>query len=51
MALKTSDYGYVLENGRIVMEDHCEKLMANQDIQEFYMGIKEELIINDRTNL
>ncbi len=42
MALKTADYGYVLENGRIVMEDSCEKLMASKDIQEFYMGVKEE---------
>ncbi|MBU2513343.1 ABC transporter ATP-binding protein [bacterium] len=42
MALKTSHLGYVLENGRIVMEDTCENLMASEDIKEFYMGIKEE---------
>jgi len=42
MALQNSDYGYVLENGRIVMEDTCEKLMASDDIKEFYMGIKDE---------
>ena len=42
MALKNSEYGYVLENGRIVMEDTCENLMASDDIKEFYMGIKEE---------
>jgi len=42
MALKNSAYGYVLENGRIVMEDTCENLMASDDIKEFYMGIKEE---------
>lgn len=42
MALQNSDYGYVLENGRIVMEDTCENLMASNDIKEFYMGIKEE---------
>ena len=42
MALQNSAYGYVLENGRIVMEDTCENLMASDDIQEFYMGIKEE---------
>ena len=41
MALKNSAYGYVLENGRIVMEDTCESLMASNDIKEFYMGIKE----------
>ena len=42
MALKNSAYGYVLENGRIVMEDTCENLMASDDIKKFYMGIKEE---------
>ena len=42
MALRNSKYGYVLENGRIVMEDTCENLMASDDIKEFYMGIKEE---------
>jgi len=42
MALQNSKYGYVLENGRIVMEDTCENLMASNDIKEFYMGIKEE---------
>lgn len=42
MALKNGHDGYVLENGRIVMEDTCEKLMASEDIKEFYMGIKEE---------
>ena len=42
MALQNSTYGYVLETGRIVMEDTCENLMASDDIKEFYMGIKEE---------
>jgi branched-chain amino acid transport system ATP-binding protein len=42
MALQNSTYGYVLENGRIVMEDTCENLMASDDIKEFYMGVKEE---------
>jgi branched-chain amino acid transport system ATP-binding protein len=42
MALKNGHYGYVLENGRIVMEDSCESLMDSDDIKEFYMGIKDE---------
>ncbi len=42
MALKNGHYGYVLENGRIVMEDSCENLMASDDIKEFYMGVKDE---------
>lgn len=42
MALKTADFGYVLEVGRIVMEDPCEKLIQREDIQEFYLGVKDE---------
>jgi branched-chain amino acid transport system ATP-binding protein len=41
MALETAQYGYVLEVGRIVMADTCERLMASKDIQEFYLGAKE----------
>jgi branched-chain amino acid transport system ATP-binding protein len=42
MALQTADYGYVLEVGRIVMADTCERLLQKEDIKEFYLGIKEE---------
>ncbi len=42
MALQNSAYGYVLENGRIVMKDTCANLMASEDIKEFYMGVKDE---------
>ena len=42
MALNASDYGYVLENGRIVMEDTCARLREKEDIKEFYLGMKEE---------
>ena len=41
IALKTADYGYVLEVGRIVVEDHCAKLIHRDDIKEFYLGQKE----------
>jgi branched-chain amino acid transport system ATP-binding protein len=41
VALETADYGYVLEIGRIVMNDACERLMRSADIQEFYLGAKE----------
>jgi branched-chain amino acid transport system ATP-binding protein len=40
-ALQTAHYGYVLENGRVVMNDTCERLMHSKDIQEFYLGAKE----------
>ncbi len=42
MALNASDYGYVLENGRIVMEDTCARLREKDDIKEFFLGMKEE---------
>ena len=42
MALEVGDYGYVMEIGRIVMEDSCERLRDAQDIQEFYLGMKDE---------
>jgi branched-chain amino acid transport system ATP-binding protein len=41
MALHLADYGYVLEVGRIVMEDRCARLLEKEDIKEFYLGIKE----------
>jgi branched-chain amino acid transport system ATP-binding protein len=41
IALRTADYGYVLEVGRIVAADHCKTLLAREDIREFYLGQKE----------
>lgn len=41
MALHIADYGYVLEVGRIVMEDACARLLEKDDIKEFYLGVKE----------
>ena len=41
IALETAHYGYVLEVGRIVMNDACARLMQSADIQEFYLGAKE----------
>jgi branched-chain amino acid transport system ATP-binding protein len=42
MALHIADHGYVLEIGRIVMEDTCARLLEKEDIKEFYLGIKEQ---------
>ena len=42
MALDIGDYGFVMELGRIVMEDSCSRLKASTDIQEFYLGMKDE---------
>ena len=38
-ALGISGYGYVMENGRVVLEGPAEKLKDNEDVQEFYMGL------------
>jgi branched-chain amino acid transport system ATP-binding protein len=48
MALETAHYGYVLEVGRVVMDDTCERLMNSKDIQEFYLGAKEESARGER---
>jgi branched-chain amino acid transport system ATP-binding protein len=41
LALATADYGYVLEVGRIVLEDTCARLREKEDVKEFYLGMKE----------
>jgi len=41
MALTIAQYGYVLEVGRIVMEDTCARLLEKEDIKEFYLGVKD----------
>ena len=38
VALEVADYGYVMENGRIVLDGTPERLRAHQDIREFYLG-------------
>ena len=48
MALEISHYGYVIEVGRIVMADTCERLMESKDIQEFYLGAKDESARGER---
>ncbi len=48
IALATADFGYVLEVGRVVMEDSCEALMRKDDIREFYLGIKAESARGER---
>ena len=48
MALNAADYGYVLENGRIVMEDACDKLREKDDIREFYLGMKDDGVRGER---
>ena len=40
IALKYASYGYVIENGRTVLEGTTADLAANQDIQKFYLGVE-----------
>jgi branched-chain amino acid transport system ATP-binding protein len=39
MALKYASYGYILENGRVVMDGAAQELRENEDVKEFYLGI------------
>jgi branched-chain amino acid transport system ATP-binding protein len=39
MALKYATYGYILENGRVVMDGDSKSLRENEDVKEFYLGI------------
>ena len=41
MALKFARYGYILENGRVVMDGDAKSLAENEDVKEFYLGIAE----------
>ena len=38
-ALGIADYGYVMENGRVVLSGAADMLRDNEDVQEFYMGL------------
>ena len=39
VALKYSDYGYILESGRVVMDGSAADLTSNEDVKEFYLGV------------
>jgi branched-chain amino acid transport system ATP-binding protein len=39
VALRVADYGYVLENGRVVLDGAAETLRTNEDVKEFYLGL------------
>ncbi len=38
IALRYADYGYILENGRVVMDGEAKELAQNEDVKEFYLG-------------
>jgi len=39
VALRYADFGYILENGRVVMEGEAAALASNEDVKEFYLGV------------
>jgi branched-chain amino acid transport system ATP-binding protein len=41
MALKYARYGYILENGRVVLDGEAKALRENEDVKEFYLGVAE----------
>lgn len=41
LALTFTEYGYVMENGKVVLDGVSEKLRANEDVREFYLGLSE----------
>ncbi len=41
LALNVAPYAYVLENGRIVLDDTSERLKENEDIKDFYLGLTD----------
>ena len=42
MALRYSDYGYIMESGRVVMDGVASELANNEDVKEFYLGLSSE---------
>src|ERR1700741_603395 len=41
MALRYARYGYIRENGRVVMDGEAKALRENEDVKEFYLGVAE----------
>ena len=42
VALRYANFGYILENGRVVMDGTAEALSTNEDVKEFYLGLGGE---------
>lgn len=42
MALRYANYGYILENGRVVMDGEASALAENEDVKEFYLGVSSD---------
>jgi len=42
LALALASYGYIMESGRVVIDGTPDKLMADDDVREFYLGMGEQ---------
>ena len=42
MALSIADHGYVMETGKLVMDGKPDKLLRDEDVREFYLGLRGE---------
>lgn len=42
VALSIADYGYIMENGRIVMQGEVDSLLSNEEVREYYLGVSKE---------
>jgi branched-chain amino acid transport system ATP-binding protein len=42
VALRYANFGYILENGRVVMEGEAQELRENEDVKEFYLGLSSQ---------
>ncbi len=42
MALSIADYGYIMETGKVVMDGPSQKLLGDEDVKEFYLGLHGE---------
>jgi branched-chain amino acid transport system ATP-binding protein len=48
IALKNSDYGYILETGKIMLEGSAKSLLGNDQVKELYLGISKGKRLNFR---
>ena len=42
VALSIASYGYIMENGKIVLDGFSKELIRNEDVREFYLGLTDD---------
>lgn len=48
VALSIADYGYIMEDGRVVLEGDVQSLLNNESVREHYLGVGKEQVTNYR---